>query len=130
AGIGKNEDGMRSLDGDDAWVVTVAVPGGFSDWVRAASLVVRNLKAVGIEAKLETYDFNAWFENLQKGQYMLSMGWSEVHPSPYFLYRGMMSTKTRQPIGEMAAENWHRFALPESDAIFDQLERISDKNEE
>jgi peptide/nickel transport system substrate-binding protein len=129
AGIRENENGRRELDGKP-WAVSVSVPGGFSDWVRAGSLVVRNLKELHIDAKLDTLDFNAWFENLQKGDYQVSMGWSEVSPTPYFFYRGLMSMHTKQPIGELAAENWHRFALPESDVIFDQLEKITDKAEE
>jgi peptide/nickel transport system substrate-binding protein len=128
-GIKKNADGMRMYNGD-VWTVNVAVPGGFSDWVRAGSLIVRSLKAVGIDAKLDTLDFNAWFENLEKGEYEVSMGWTEVSPTPYNFYRFLMSRRTFQPIGEMAAENWHRAVIPESDPIFDRLEVLTDPVEE
>jgi peptide/nickel transport system substrate-binding protein len=128
-GIKKNSKGLREYNGD-VWTVHVAVPGGFSDWVRAGSLIVRSLKAVGIDAELETLDFNAWFENLQKGEYELSMGWTEVSPTPFNFYRFLMSKETALPIGEMAAENWHRGVVPESDPIFDRLEVLNDPVEE
>ncbi len=129
AGIKVGESGVREYKGEP-WVVSVSVPGGFSDWVRAGSLVMRNLKALDLEVKLETLDFNAWFENLQKGEYSLSFGWSDVSPTPYFLYRSLMSKNTILPVGEMAAENWHRFGLDEADVIFTKLESTTDKAEE
>jgi peptide/nickel transport system substrate-binding protein len=128
-GIKKNSDGWREYNGR-VWTLPVAVPGGFSDWVRAGSLIVRSLKAVGIDARLDTLDFNAWFENLQKGEYQLSMGWTEVSPTPYFIYRFLMSKNTRQPIGEMAAENWHRGYVADSDPLFDRLEVTNDREEQ
>jgi peptide/nickel transport system substrate-binding protein len=41
-----------------------------------------------------------------------------------------MSKTTVQPIGEMAAENWHRFGNAETDVLLTKLETTTDPAEE
>jgi len=122
AGLSRGDDGWRTFNGA-SWSVNIEVPAGFSDWVRGAQVITRSLRAVGIDAHLKTYDFNAWYERIQKGEFTLSMGWSDVGPTPYHMFRGMMSPSTVKPIGETAANNWHRFGLPEAATILSELAR-------
>jgi peptide/nickel transport system substrate-binding protein len=126
AGLLPGKDGLRRLRDGSAFHVEVNVPAGFSDWVRAAQVIARGLRKVGIDADLKTYDFNAWYERVQKGEFALSIGWSEVSPTPYNFYRGMMSTETRKPVGGMAAENWHRLGLPRADELLGRLEQTAE----
>jgi peptide/nickel transport system substrate-binding protein len=41
-----------------------------------------------------------------------------------------MSSKTRLPIGQTAAENWHRFSLDQADTLLSALEATTDPAEE
>jgi peptide/nickel transport system substrate-binding protein len=107
--------------------VELMVPAGFSDWVRGTQVIARGLQEIGIEVRVKTYDFNAWFEKLQSGDFELSMGWSEVHPTPYALFRTLMSTQTLRPIGTAASTNWHRFGLPEADDLLETLAITTDR---
>lgn len=102
------------------------VPAGFSDWVVAAQVIARSLREAGVRVEVQTYDFNAWYEKIQTGDYQLSLGWTEVGPTPYYLYRSLMSTHTVRPIGEGAVENWHRFGLARADELFAELEATHD----
>jgi peptide/nickel transport system substrate-binding protein len=102
------------------------VPGGFSDWVRAAQVMASSLRAAGIRVEVKTYDFNAWYDKLQTGDFDLSISWSERGPTPYNLYRGLMSTHTVKPLGEPAAENWQRFGLAEADVALAALQATGD----
>ena len=52
----------------------INVVSGWSDWVRAVQIITQNLKQLGIDASLKTYDFSAFFEALQKGTFDMSMG--------------------------------------------------------
>jgi peptide/nickel transport system substrate-binding protein len=126
AGLARGDDGIRRKADGQPWRVGVDVPVGFSDWVRADQVIVRGLRELGIDAEVKTSDFNAWFEKVQNGDFELSLGWSEPYPTPYGYYRAMMSSDTRKPIGEEAAENWHRFALPRADALLHELEETAD----
>ncbi len=130
AGIRKGEDGVRRLTSGRVFELEVNVVAGWSDWVRAAQVICRNLEQVGVKATLRSYDFGAWFQKLQRGDFWLSLGWTEEGPTPYSLYRGLMATETKQPLGEEAATNWHRFASPRADAWLRELERTTDPRRE
>ena len=95
-------------------------------WVRATQVIARGLRKVGIAAEMKTYDFNAWYEKIQQGEFALSLGWSEPYPSRYGYHRAMMSTETVKPLGESASENWHRYAVPRADELLRELEETTD----
>ncbi len=116
AGLPRGPDGMRRLRFQ---VLAVA---GWSDWVRAAQVISRSLRQLGIDASVRTYDFSAWFERLQKGDYDASLGWSLEGPTPYNFYRALMGSGTVKPLGEAAQENWHRFGSTEADALLAAFE--------
>jgi peptide/nickel transport system substrate-binding protein len=120
-GLKKDEAGRRRLPHGDVWSLDINVVSGWSDWVRAAQIISRNLQAIGIEARLRTYDYGAWFSQLQRGEFQGAISWSTDTVEPYEFYRFLMSQKTRQPIGTPAASNWHRFSDSEVEAMLDSL---------
>ena len=122
--------GMRRLADGSPWRVAIHVPAGFSDWVRATQVIARGLRKVGIDASMKAYDFNAWYEKVQQGDFALALGWSEPYPTPYGFYRAMMSSQTAHPLGEAAPENWHRYVSPQADALLRALEETADPAEE
>ena len=76
----------------------IIVVSGWSDWIRAAQIISRNLQDIGINASVRTYDFGAWFSKLQTGDFDLAIAWAEKGNTPYNLYRGLMSEKLVKPI--------------------------------
>ncbi len=126
AGLRRGADGVRRLADGSRWSVAIQVPSGFSDWVRATQVIARGLRAVGVAATMKAHDFNAWYDDIQHGDFALALGWSEPYPTPYGFYRAMMSSGTARPIGDSAPENWHRFVLPAADALLRQLEETDD----
>jgi peptide/nickel transport system substrate-binding protein len=126
AGLPRGADGIRrSPDGTPLRyeILTVA---GWSDWVRASQVIARGLQEVGIEASVRSYDFSAWFQRVQKGEFDLTMGWSFEGPTPYLFYRWLMSTSTVKPVGENSHGNWHRYGSPAADSVFTAFEREPD----
>jgi peptide/nickel transport system substrate-binding protein len=103
---------------------------GWSDWIIAAQLVVQGLEAMGVSTKLRTYDFGAWFSQLQRGEFQLSLGWSSGGPSLYTFYGRQMSSASLRPIGQPAEYNWQRFASPEADRLLAELAKTADPSEE
>jgi peptide/nickel transport system substrate-binding protein len=97
--------------------LTLEVVNGWSDWIRTAQLIKQDLAEIGIHIEVKTLDFGAWFDHVQKGQFDLSIGWSNEGHTPYDFYRQLVSTKTRKPEGEASPSNWHRYG----DAQFDRL---------
>lgn len=106
----------------------IIVVSGWSDWIRAAQIISRNLKDIGINASVRTYDFGAWFSKLQTGDYDFAISWAEKGNTPYNLYRGLMSEKFVKPIGEIAVLNWHRHGNPKIDNLSSEYERTSNQD--
>jgi peptide/nickel transport system substrate-binding protein len=92
--------------------------------------MAKNLEDIGIEAKVQTYDFSAWFDRVQKGDFDLSIGWSSQGATPYNFYRGVMSALTAKPVGELGAENWHRYSNEQADTLLTQYAATSNVEEQ
>ncbi len=126
AGYRRGTDGIRRLPDGAPWQYEILTVSGWSDWVRAAQVIARGLRDVGIKATVRTYDFSAWFQRVQEGNFDLSMGYSFEGPTPYSFYRWFMSSATVGPIGTPSMGNWHRYGSPAADRALTAFEREPD----
>lgn len=127
AGLKRGPDGVRRDEQGEPLSFELIVVSGWSDWVRAAQITARNLSEIGVETRVKTYDFGAWFNKLQTGQFDLAISWSVEGQTPYDFYRWLMSSKTVKPVGETSGGNWHRFAEPRADDLFATFEITSER---
>jgi peptide/nickel transport system substrate-binding protein len=126
AGLKKGADGIRlDADGKPMKYKLIAVA-GWTDWVSACQIVAQNMKDLGIDITVETPEYNAWIDELGKGQHQWAIGWSSGGPTPFNFYRGLLSSQTMLPIGEAADENWNRFVDPEADKLMEEFVNTSD----
>ena len=123
AGYRRGGDGTRRARDGRALSFDIEVVSGWSDWVRAAQLVARDLDAIGVRAHLRVYDVGAWMSRLQEGSFALSIGYSLDGPTPYRFYRWTMASATVKPLGSLAPGNWHRFGDGQADALLEDFER-------
>lgn len=130
AGFPRGADGIRRLPDGRPWRWEVLCVSGWSDWVRASQIIARNLREVGVDASVRTYDFGAWFQRVQEGDFDLSMGWSIEGPAPWHLYRWLMSSDTVKPLGQVSAGNWHRYSSPAADSVLAAFETATDLAEQ
>ena len=126
AGLKKGGDGIRVLPDGTRMSYELQVVSGWSDWVSACQIVAQNLKAIGLDVTVKTYDFSAWFDKVQKGDYTMSIGWSTNGATPFNFYRGQMSNRTFNAIGTASGENWHRYVSTKADELLNQFAGTSD----
>jgi peptide/nickel transport system substrate-binding protein len=126
AGYPRGADGKRRLKDGRPWRYEVLCVAGWSDWVRASQVIVRGLRALGIDASVRTYDFSAWFQRVQEGDFDLSLGWSFEGPTPYSFYRWLMASSTVNPAGTASMGNWHRYGSAAADSVLSAFEREPD----
>ena len=113
AGIRRGEGGLRRLPSGEPFTLDLNCVSGWSDWILAGQIIVRNLQAIGVDASLKNYAWSAWYQRLSRGEYQLSMSWSSGNDTPYEFYRRQMSTETLKPDGTPTDHNWQRFGDPE-----------------
>jgi peptide/nickel transport system substrate-binding protein len=126
AGFPRGADGLRRSPDGRPWRYEILAVAGYSDWVRAAQVIARGLKSVGIDASVKNSDFSAWFQQLQEGRFDLSLGWSVDGPTPYTFYRWLMSSSTVKPVGVPSMGNWHRYGSEKADELIAAFEREPD----
>jgi peptide/nickel transport system substrate-binding protein len=126
AGLVRGPDGVRTGPDGKPLHFAISVVAGWSDWIRAAGVIARDLAEVGVTATVTPCDFNSWFDGLERGSFDLAIGWSSLGPTPYLFYRDLMGTGSLRPLGEAAPGNWHRYASPRADALLTQLETTTD----
>jgi peptide/nickel transport system substrate-binding protein len=126
ANLTRNANGQRLGPDGKPLTFTIAVVNGWSDWVRAAQVIARGLKKLGITASVHLLDQGTWFQQLQRGDFDLAVGWSIEGAAPYEFYRWLMSADTVLPMGAAAPGNWHRYASTAAAPVFTELERTTD----
>jgi peptide/nickel transport system substrate-binding protein len=122
----KGTDGIRRDQAGKPMKYKLIAVAGWTDWVSACQIIAQNMKDLGIEVNVETPEYNAWIDELGKGQHEWAIGWSTGGPTPYNFYRGLLSEQTMLPVGEPADENWNRFVDPEADKLMEEFVKISD----
>ncbi len=130
AGLARGADGIRTLPGGAPMRYDILTVAGWSDWVRACQVIARGLGEIGIAASVRSYDFAAWFQRVQEGDFDLSVGWSVEGATPYPFYRCLMGSETVKPLGEVSGANWHRFGSPAADAVLAEFETATDPLEQ
>ena len=130
AGLTQGAGGIRTTADGTPMQYDINVVSGWTDWVSSVQIISQNLKAIGINATVKTYDFSAWIERVQNGDFDLSIGWSSGGATPFNYYRDQMSQASVRPVGETAGANWHRYANEEADALMEQFVATSDENEQ
>jgi peptide/nickel transport system substrate-binding protein len=126
AGHRRGPDGLRRLPDGRPWRYEIMAVSGWSDWVRAAQVIARGLRDLGIDAAVRTADYGAWSQRVQHGSFDLSIGWSFEGPTPYTFYRWLMSRETAKPEGTPSLSNWHGYASAEADRLLGEFEREPD----
>lgn len=130
AGIKIGKSGYRTLPDGSPLVVDLNCVVGWSDWIIAAEIVVKNLRAIGVDVTLRTYAFGAWFNKLQTGHFQLSIGWSDGGATPWSFYLRQMSTDSYHPIGQPSENNWQRFVSPKADELLTAFASTGDLSEQ
>lgn len=122
-------DGWRDLPDGSPLTFKVQVVNGWTDWVTSVQIATENLQDVGLNAEVETLEFGAWFDNLQKATYDTSIGWSTVNPTPWNFYQQTISSAM---IVEDVAQgmSWSRWNSAETDELIDAFVATTDEAEQ
>ncbi len=126
AGLKRGPDGARRGPGGNPLRLRIDVVAGWSDWEAAARIIAENLKEVGVAAIVSPSERAAYLDKAMRGDFDLCVGSSLRGPTPYHFYRGLMGSEAAAPIGELAYENYGRFASREVDETLRKFEATTD----
>jgi peptide/nickel transport system substrate-binding protein len=107
---GYTYDGDTLIDPDgEAVTFTLSVPQGWNDYVTGISLIADSVKAIGVEASVDTPDADTWWAAKGEGDFQAILHWTDTGSTPYDLYSNMMDGRWLKPLGEAADYNFGRY---------------------
>jgi peptide/nickel transport system substrate-binding protein len=112
---------------------TLSVINGWSDWDLSMQIIAKNMKAIGIEAKVNLMTQPQWFDEVYKGTAPggnAHLHWVTTTDTPYDYFFGFMSQESYAPIGTNASltgqTNYERYVSPQATDLLKQYRQTSD----
>lgn len=97
--------------------------------LKIAEVMQADLKAIGIDAEIESYEWSTYLEKTGNGEHTMAMfGWTGVMADPdNFLYPNLSSTNIEKPASNRSFYKNEEFTslLEQARVTFDHEERIS-----
>lgn len=123
-------DGFRETPAGDELAFNVQVVNGWTDWVTSVQIITQNFQDVGLNAQIVTPEFSEWIDNLQTGNYDVSIGWSDAGPTPLDYYRTQMHSEQIGSDGRRNGVSWAGWNSAETDALIDSFLATADLDEQ
>jgi peptide/nickel transport system substrate-binding protein len=107
--------------------LTLTDPSGWSDYQTSLEIVKDNLSKIGIAATVDKANQDAWFKNVEEGNFDATFRWTNGGATPYDLYQTVMDGTLLQPVGKASpAGNFGRFNSPEATGALKAYASASD----
>ncbi|GGX72987.1 ABC transporter substrate-binding protein [Saccharospirillum salsuginis] len=125
--LDRDGDGYREQPDGTPIQLGLAVPSGWTDWVNSLFTVAANLRSIGLNARVESMDEQAWYERIPTGNYDIYIMWTNPGLSPWRTYSDLFNPDKMKPgnldsqamhmYRDKDIEDWlHDFALMTDDA--------------
>jgi peptide/nickel transport system substrate-binding protein len=107
--------------------ITLTDPAGWSDYQTDLEIIKDNLSTIGIKATIDKANQDAWFKNIDTGNFDAAMHWTNGGATPFDIYQNIMDGKILKPIGKAGVSgNYGRFNSPEATKALDQYANAAD----
>ncbi|MFJ3319925.1 ABC transporter substrate-binding protein [Curtobacterium sp. NPDC086286] len=118
------QDGKIMKDGKQL-SITIMTANGYSDWLRAAQTVQRNLTAIGIKVSIQAPQPAGYQSNLNNGQFDMAMG-GMGNGDVYQAFNSLLSSDFYQPVGKSTVNNYERYQNADTQKLLDEYKATTD----
>ncbi|MFD7156193.1 ABC transporter substrate-binding protein [Kribbella sp. NPDC059898] len=126
AGFKLDGDTLKDPTGKPV-TITLTDPAGWSDYITDLEIIKDNLSQIGIKATVDKANQDAWFKNIDTGNFDAAMHWTNGGATPYDIYQNIMDGKILKPVGKGGVSgNYGRFNSPEATKALDQYANAAD----
>jgi peptide/nickel transport system substrate-binding protein len=109
--------------------ITLSNPSGWSDYITDLEIIKDNLSTIGINAKVDKANQDAWTTGIDAGQFEASMHWTNSGATPYDIYQSIMDGTLYKPIGTPGVNgNWGRYQNDEATSALAQYANATDES--
>ena len=126
AGFKFEGDALKDPTGKPV-TITLTDPAGWSDYITDLEIIKDNLSTIGIKATVDKANQDAWFKNIDEGNFDAAMHWTNGGATPFDIYQNIMDGKILKPVGKGGVSgNYGRFNSPEATKALDQYANATD----
>ena len=126
AGFTKGSDGYYADKNGKQLAFGIDVVTGYTDWITQCQIMASELKAVGINATVNSISYNAYYNALQMGDFSVAISWTNPGPTPFYIYDSLLLSANTAPVGQSANSNWERWSDPNTDKLLNQFATTND----
>ncbi|GAA3340824.1 ABC transporter substrate-binding protein [Curtobacterium pusillum] len=105
--------------------IKIMTANGYSDWLRAAQEVQRNLTAIGIKVTIQAPQPAGYQQNINNGQFDMAMG-GMGNGDVYQAFNSLLSSDFYQPVGKSTVNNYERYRNADTQKLLDEYKATTD----
>jgi peptide/nickel transport system substrate-binding protein len=124
AGFKRGSNGIFQKGGKRLSFTILGVA-GYTDWVSELHLMQEDLRAIGMDVKVDNISGNDQLTRLQNGRFQMGYYFTTGGPGPYFETHNVLSSSTTAPIGQAATSNYERWRDKTTDRLLDQYTKTA-----
>ena len=107
--------------------ISLSDPAGWSDYQTSLEIVKDNFAQIGIAATVVKANQDAWFKDVEEGNFEAVFRWTNGGSTPYDLYQTIMDGTLIKPIGTASpAGNFGRFDNADATAALKSYQNATD----
>jgi peptide/nickel transport system substrate-binding protein len=118
------QDGKIVKDGKQL-EINIMTANGYSDWLRAAQEVRRNLTAIGIKVTIQAPQPAGYQQNINNGTFDMAMG-GMGNGDVYQAFNSLLSSDFYQPVGKSTVNNYERYKNADTQKLLDEYKATTD----
>ncbi|QBD76968.1 ABC transporter substrate-binding protein [Ktedonosporobacter rubrisoli] len=126
AGYKKGKDGIFADAQGNRLAFKIDVPTNYSDRILLSQIASENLKAVGIDASINTLSPTDWYNNKQLGKYDMTIDSDQGGITPFYYFNRVLNSHRSAAIGQQSQSNFGRWQDPTTDRLLNQYATTSD----
>jgi peptide/nickel transport system substrate-binding protein len=110
--------------------ITIMTPNSYTDWLRGAQEIQRELQALGMKVELNQPQPAGYQQSLQNGDFQVAMASFGGNGDIYSTYNNLMGQEFAKPAGESTTANYGRYSNDEAQSLIDVLRTSPDEAEQ
>lgn len=122
------QDGKIVKDGKQL-SITITTANGYSDWLRAAQEVRRDLTAIGVKVTISAPQPAGYQQAINNGTFDMAMG-GMGNGDVYQAFNSLLSSDFYQPVGKSTVNNYERYKNADTQKLLDEYKATTDTAEQ
>ncbi|MBT1672644.1 ABC transporter substrate-binding protein [Curtobacterium flaccumfaciens pv. flaccumfaciens] len=119
------EQGGKLVKDGKQLSITITTANGYSDWLRAAQEVRKNLAAIGVNVTISAPQPAGYQQSINNGEFDMAMG-GMGNGDVYQAFNSLLSSDFYQPVGKSTVNNYERYKNADTQKLLDEYKATTD----